>query len=338
MTVTVPEAEVRCGPGKGFYVTSKLRQGEQVVVLRECKTDKNWLEIEPPAGSFSWIKSVFVKITRELPKCAIARVVADPDSPVAVLAGSNFHKEKPNVEAAKVSRGTQVVILDRNPNDPETLGWLPIEPTPQEVRYIPADAVNGSSPIRVVATQGPPSGATGPAADEFKAKLEQARRYYEQAARDPSLDPVQRQQAQIILQSLTGGQNLAAQQPGHPSNTAATQAQGQLVSRPPGGTPGQTTLYNAPAPSAPTVPATANQPRWSDWGLLRKTSFLRDGQAVYSLQNRQGLPMLYAVPERGKTLDPYVDRQVALYGSLIYPSDDNIRNYLMTVSYVAPPQ
>src|SRR5437764_628302 len=59
--VTVPEAEVRCGPGDTpqMYVTSRLRKGDRVEVVKEL--DGGWLAIKPPTGSFSWINMRFAQ-------------------------------------------------------------------------------------------------------------------------------------------------------------------------------------------------------------------------------------------------------------------------------------
>src|SRR6266852_4056978 len=61
MTIVLKEVEVRSGPSKQLYATSKLAQGDTVTVLRECKDQPGWYEIEPPKGSFSWINGKHVK-------------------------------------------------------------------------------------------------------------------------------------------------------------------------------------------------------------------------------------------------------------------------------------
>jgi hypothetical protein len=226
--------------------------------------------------------------------------------------------------------------------------------TQREVRYIPAEAIANNTPARVVAREAPAvpnvqqTGGTAPTskaqADQY---LEAAKRYYQEAVNDPRLSPAEKQQAYAMLQALSGAQGApqaAATTPGNPNNVAVSQPQGQLVSRnsQPGSQPtGQTALYNTNPPAATppvAVPGANGQPQWSNWGILRKTSFAKDGQAVYVLQTNQGVPIVYAVPEPGKTLDRYVGSMIALYGSLTYPTDGTIRNYVMTVSYVAPPQ
>jgi hypothetical protein len=46
--ILLPEVEVRSGPSKTFFPTSKLKQNEKVVILRESKEAPGWYEIKPP--------------------------------------------------------------------------------------------------------------------------------------------------------------------------------------------------------------------------------------------------------------------------------------------------
>ena len=49
------EAFARCGPGKNFYPTAKLKRGDHVTVRRH--DPGGWFMIDPPPGSFSLIQS-----------------------------------------------------------------------------------------------------------------------------------------------------------------------------------------------------------------------------------------------------------------------------------------
>ena len=49
------------------------------------------------------------------------------------------------------------------------------------------------------------------------------------------------------------------------------------------------------------------------------------------------VPLLYAVPERGKTLEPQIGRYVSLYGVASYRSDLVRGAEVMTVSNVGSP-
>ncbi len=329
-TITAAEVEVRCGGSPQFYATSKLFRGQPVIVLGESQKFPGWLEIKPPEGSFSWINDRFVKRTG--PRSGT--VIADPATPVPVLAGSLTYKDKPNVETVRVERGTQLVILQETPKyEQGGDAWLPIEPTVGEVRYIPAEAVAGSPGVQLtsapVGAQVNPGGPT-PAQPPRGADDDLMQRIMR-------LDPAQKRQ---LLEAL-GGQPAPAPQ-------AQTQTQSgngwagsgyppaQLASgnrNPPPS--GQTTsLYNNP----PGAASKAGQLQWSSYGVLRKTALARDGQVMYVLEDPKGAPLVYAVPEQGKTLDPYLGKMVALYGPITYRSDDVVRWYFMTVYYATQPQ
>lgn len=335
MAVTASKVEVRSGPGEGFYATSELLRGQGVIVLRESARNKGWLEIEPPQHSFSWVNARFVKKTSERE----GMVYADQASPAPILAGSRVVDAEPSVEVAKAERGTLLAILGPEIHSKKGTGaWIPVQPLSTEVRYIPASAVGPASGLQVVSAQGASFGgfngtpayngnahAAKMQADQL---LEQARKLYEQAANDQTLDAAQRQQAWNTLQALRGQ---GAGAPGHPANAAAPQgpAQGQLVS---GGQqkPGQTQSLYSNNPQG--------GPQWTSWGTLKRTQIKTDGQPTYVLVNERGTPIVYAVSEPGKTLDPYLNRTIALYGRIGYRSDESLRNHVITVSYVSPPQ
>ncbi|GIW79086.1 MAG: hypothetical protein KatS3mg105_0893 [Gemmatales bacterium] len=141
------EVEVRGRPSYSdkIYPTGILRKGDRVEVLRPAEGD--WLAIKPPPGSFSWINSRFVQLTG--PKTA---VVLTDDVPVRI--GSEVVNVEPTVESeSKLKRGVQVIVLDSKGITAADGKWLPIAPTPGEVRYIPAASVKKA----VESTKEPPT-------------------------------------------------------------------------------------------------------------------------------------------------------------------------------------
>jgi len=136
-TVTVPQAEVWCGPStsNGLYPTNLLRQGDRVQVERELES--GWLVIRPPAGSFSWINSRFVQYISS--KYANYVVTYDGHD-VPVLIGSSLKVDRPTRIGVRLPRGAQVRVIGRGMTDEEGT-WLPIEPPEGEVRYLRKEAV-----------------------------------------------------------------------------------------------------------------------------------------------------------------------------------------------------
>jgi hypothetical protein len=55
---------------------------------------------------------------------------------------------------------------------------------------------------------------------------------------------------------------------------------------------------------------------------------------VYVLSDSRDKALLYAVPEPGKTLEPYLNKVIALYGAVSYRSDEYIRMDFMTAYHV----
>jgi len=228
-----PEVEVRSGPSKQFMATSKLKQNDKVLVLRESKEQPGWLEIMPPAGSFSWVNA---KDVRQV-DASQAFVTGDPNHPVSILPGSRLVDKAPDRESMKLTQGTLVVIVNR----PLKIGndtWLPIQPHPNEVRYLPADAVRATT---VIATNNSPPNWTltpsGYTTNAVLAEAEKARmtgdiatarqKYTEVAA--TTADPSQKQYALNVLASMPQAAYTPAQpasrtvlSPGNPTPVPAS--------------------------------------------------------------------------------------------------------------------
>jgi hypothetical protein len=335
MTITAPEGvQVRSGPSMNFYPTSKLRYGETVKVMaKNDKANAGWLAIEPPQGSRSWINAVFVKQTG--PNAGV--VSLHPDETAPIKPASSETSQEPNVESAKLARGTHIVILGP-PLFSGNAAWLPIQSPPGDVRYIPESAVARPTAVQQVGAQAnsgfvAPPGGDGSPLSEADAALLKAKQHLQQAAQ--SADPKLRAEANAKLQALQQmpASQASFQQPGYPP-TAVVSAP-KVALNPPAQTTGSSTaVYASPSPSA-------NGPAaWSKWGTLQKSPIQKDGQPMYRLVDQSGTPIGYAVAASGLTLEPHVNRFVCLYGTTAYRSDDNaLRSSYTIVSTLAyPPQ
>ncbi|MBI3411523.1 MAG: hypothetical protein HY040_24610 [Planctomycetes bacterium] len=328
MTITATEIEVRCGPTKEYYATSKLRYGERVLVLRESKDQPGWLAIRPPHGSFSWINAHFVK--QAAGDAHTGYVETEGSVAVPVRPGSSLTNRAPDVESVKVQPGTLVTILDR-PVTSDGVIWLPIAPPPTEVRFIPADAVrpqqfannnqnfNGpqaanvaGNPLIVQADQAFQAG-----------NIDKAKQLYKEAA-EHTEDINQKIYCYNRLSSLQNPWN-PSQSPGNPNQVAQGATPVQTI--------GQTTSFSrTPAPQVINYP-----PQWSNYGVLRRAAFEKDGQPMYVLESGKGQVLMYVTSPAGTSLRDYVGRTVALYGSITYRSDDAIRTHFITATHVALP-
>ncbi|MGE3805491.1 MAG: SH3 domain-containing protein [Gemmataceae bacterium] len=358
-TVTVPEVEVRCGPSSDpkMYPTSKLRQGDKVTVLKE--EEGGWLAIKPPPGSFSWINTRFLELNTGQ---TTGRVLGD-DVPVRI--GSELRNEPPTVEARnRLKRGAQVVVLDTKKAYADDGGWLPIAPTPEEVRYLPADAVKGTPRVQTVNSAPPEAtpavnaaapavGSTpiSPSADDTT--LWQQAQNAERAG-----NIAEAADMYLLLARRTHDHNLSMRC----HNRVFFLRQGQRAAPPQGyqarqsdtatfnGYPQQQAVpqpaYNQPQfqpasrvrsdynNAVPTQPAANAALRSSGAGRLEKAPFLLNNQPAYVLVSSQGLPRLYVSAQPGVNLEPYVYRNVELIGPVVYRGD--LRSNYMTAQQIRP--
>ncbi len=313
-----PEVEVRSGPGKQFMATSKLKQNDKVLVLRETNGQPGWLEIMPPPGSFSWVNAKDVQQVG-----GQAFVNADPNRPVAIRPGSRLVDKEPDRESIKVTRGTLVVLV----NQPLKVGadtWLPIQPHANEVRYLPAEAVKATT---VVATANAPVNWTltpngyttnNTLADAEKARmagdLATARQKYTEVAATTA-DPNQKQYALNVLANMPQSAYTPAQPASRtvlsPGNTAAAPPPSNLVMQ---------------SPAA-----------WSPYGRLRDAKVkASNGEALYALEDAQGKTLIYVTTDRGKSLADFNGRWVSVYGPTMYRSDAVRMQYVVATQVAVP--
>ena len=223
--VVLAEVEVRSGPTKNFYPTSKLYRNQEVIVLSESKEAPGWLEIVPPAGSFSWINSKYVKQIDG----RLGYVEADAGRPIPILPGSTLVNQQPQRESMKLTAGTCVVIVDR-PLQIMSETWLPIQPHPSERRYLPIEAVRAVQPVAPTTSTTPawnlaPGGFTG---SNFIADAEEAiknndlnrARYLLQQVANNTTDQNQKQYALNRLATLPQAPLTAPIQTASSSTTA----------------------------------------------------------------------------------------------------------------------
>jgi len=320
-TILLQEVEVRSGPSKAFFPTSKLYRNDQVVVLRESKEAPGWYEIKPPAGSFSWINSKYVKQIDA--KHAI--VDCDPSRPAPTLPGSRLVNQEPNRESMKVMPGYIAVIVDK----PMPVGnefWLPIEPHPLEVRYIPAESVQAVKPITPAVAGGTnwnlmPSGfATNPKLAEAElarkqGELDRARKLLLDVQAN-STDANQRQLATNLLENMKNGQASPFQTTSNPR-------------------PDETRTAFSPTLANLTESKRAD---WSAYGRLRETKLQSDyAQPLYSLEDAQGRTIAYVTNVPGKSLRDYVGRMVSVYGPTVYRPESAVRMHYIVASHIAVP-
>jgi hypothetical protein len=365
-TTVVRDAEVlvHCGPSLQLYATNRLRQNEEVRVVKQ---EEGWLAIVPPADSFSWIMDRFISKIDPVYHTAIVKETAE------VRIGSTLNPEKHDVTKIKLPAGEQIVALDEKPWITEDGSWIKILPPPSELRYIPASAVQPPTP-KVQAVAPPPAGpppalgapttgqgySAATAGDSLWYRAEQAERagnpaeaerLFLQLARETSDHDLQ-MRCYNRIHFLREGRRPSyppGYQHGRPSDSYYSNNYGPYRLTPTPGYPyaptsnpsttasRATSQYTyAPLPSAGQSPAagSGSNCQWSGWGWLRRAPFWLDNKPAYVLENSQGMPRLYVTAQQGVNLDGYVNRSVNLYGKMVYRGD--LRTNYMTACQLTP--
>ncbi len=319
--ILLPEVEVRSGPSKNFFATSKMRQGDKVNVVRESKESPGWLEIAPPSHSFSWINA---KHVRQI-DATRAVVEGDPAKPSPILPGSRIVDQMPNRVSMTLAPGTIVVLVDR-PLTVQGESFLPITTQPSEVRYIPAEAVKTAT---VVGTQTSapnwtlmPNGYTTNSvlAEAEKARVAgdygRARQLYQQV-KDTAADQGQKIYASDWLAKLP----VTNYTPAIPTSSTK---------------PDETRTAFSPANPAVNLQQ-LKKADWSAYGRLYETKLSGDmGQPLYELDLGNG-QKVYISTAPGKSLQSYVGRTISVFGPTMYRADSAVRFPFVVATHVAVP-
>jgi hypothetical protein len=346
--VTVPTAQVWCGPStaNGLYPTNMLRQGDRVQVERELES--GWLVVRPPAGSFSWINNRFVK---SISPTYANYVVTDDGHDVPVLIGSSLKMDRPTKMGVKLPRGAQVRVIGRPMTDEEGT-WLPIEPPEGESRYLRKEAVaKPGSPAQTTSSAKSP--VLAPDADTLwrdaqkadnAGRLTDAIRLYRLAGdANLSINPERAEEAykraHWIEQanSSTNSPGGAYYYPDGPSQQPLANASpfvlpinqvGTNAIQPIGGAVAGTTTGQLVSTKAVSTPGP--DLHYAKGRLQHAHNY--EVNRRYHLLDDKGRPVLSVRAGPGVDLSSLEGKNVELWGQLNYVSE--LRNYLLTATRV----
>lgn len=133
------EVYARSGPGnKPYYPTARLRKGDHVTVIRH--DHGGWFMIEPPPGSFAWVRQEFVNQQGD-------RGVITGNSQVVAWVGTTFGDDH-YVEQRRLQPGETVEIIgektlrdERGENQPREVAYFRIKSPKGHFRWIPGTKV-----------------------------------------------------------------------------------------------------------------------------------------------------------------------------------------------------
>jgi uncharacterized protein YgiM (DUF1202 family) len=102
--ITSDDVYIRSGPGTQYYNCGKVRKGDKVKVVGN---KFSWLQIVPPAGSYSWISKQYVQIDAK--NNTSGSVIGDA---VRVYAGSDEVQPMHSTSMqAKLNKGDKITIV-----------------------------------------------------------------------------------------------------------------------------------------------------------------------------------------------------------------------------------
>jgi hypothetical protein len=124
-------AVARCGPGKSYYATLRLKRGSRVTVRRQ--DPGGWFMIDPPAGSFSLIRADDVERSGNLG--TIKRL---DQGEASVRIGSSIDPTSDSVFQRRLSSGERVEIVGEVaiPRRDRYISMLKVRPPKGEYRWI----------------------------------------------------------------------------------------------------------------------------------------------------------------------------------------------------------
>lgn len=126
--VTADDVYVRCGPGRSYYPTSKLKTGDAVEVYRH--DPGGWYAIRPVEGSYTWVSGRYLEVDED----GLATATADR---VAARVGSQFSDIR-DVIQVRLRKGETVELLGKKEfgSDPDSGTWYQIAPPSGEFRWV----------------------------------------------------------------------------------------------------------------------------------------------------------------------------------------------------------
>src|SRR5262249_10933080 len=196
----------------------------------------NWLEIEPPDDSVSYVDSRYVLPNPTDPRSGIVTVLEGESLPV--YAGGMDEATEPKVERAKLPRGSMVLFAQnrRKVTNSSGVTLVQIGSWKTEVRYIKASALGPAPGTQVVSAVGGQAGsgllvqpAVGQGATGPDPLVQKTQRLSQQTQANPNLDPGTRAELEAQLRQIEARlqgspaapvPGAATQMPGHPDAVA----------------------------------------------------------------------------------------------------------------------
>lgn len=128
---TGKKVEVRSGPGEDYYATSRTTKGDSFKAFSQ--TTDGWYGIQPPNGSFSWVRA---KDAYLLPG---GKVIEATDSEAVSWIGTSLGTAKQFRWQVKLQQGEQLTVLGESTqkdSEGNPVLWYRVAPPSGEFRWV----------------------------------------------------------------------------------------------------------------------------------------------------------------------------------------------------------
>jgi uncharacterized protein YraI len=338
---------LRTGPSDQMPACGSLEAGEEVIIHHVEGTD--WLAIQPPRGSLSWISQLCVEVKRPPDDAAnkypVDGVVSPLDTGDVKIAAGSMGETKPlNVQRTKIPAGTLVRIIGPkvtvNAEEGDT-GWYPIVPPRDDFRYVLRSSVDttgtaekGGFTVKSVQAQGAATSGVGVLSIKQAGNTTTDANWpnnalwrdAERARSEGNFAKAEELYFQLAKESNKSGDvrlaNLCYERVHMVREQNRTGGAKPAVNpdnvswkaaEPPKGTAAPTKL------EAVTATPTYTNTVYGD-GILRRVSFSYNGQKVYALTDQKGQVRYYILPN-GNDLDKHVGKWLEVAGTSSSPKE-----------------
>jgi hypothetical protein len=343
------DTPLRGAPKADGVETGTLTKGASVIVHHE---EGDWLAVQPPRGSVSWISHLFVEFPDKTPNAGFPKnAVVHSEGEVKLAAGKAGVAKPLDVRKTAVPEGTIVLVIGpavKSETDRTT--WYPIVPPEDDFRYLPKSAVQYAtaappgfvvkSPAATSTSPPPPiASIAGPTPVAAKANWPNHPLWLqaEQAEQAGDLDKAEKLYFQLAKEMNAPGGD------GELANLCYSRVHA-IRERRRQGTPNAANWSTTPRTAMPEAivkkteddftprdrskeqPVSAERPpdtkgQWSGSGYLRIAGFKIGPKQAYALEDPKGRLMYYALPSGNFDLERYRNKTVDLFGTVTSPKD-----------------
>jgi len=337
---------LRTGPSEQMPECGALEPGEEVIIHHI--EGGEFLAIQPPRGSLSWISVLCVEVKRRpddpTNKFPVDGLVSPLDSGDVKLAAGTMGEAKPlNVQRTKLPAGTLVRIIGPkvsvNAEDGES-GWYPIVPPRDDFRYVARKDIEttgtvekggytvkqakaeqtATSGVGVLSIQTPGGASTDPNwpnnalwRDAERARTDgqfaKAEELYFKLAKEAN------KTGDIKLANLCYERIHTVREQGRSGAVKPVETNPEKVSWRAGE---KSVKADTPAKLEPATANFANTV-YGD-GILRRVSFAYNGQKVFALTDQKGQVRYYILPN-GNDIDKHVGKWLEVAGTSSSPKE-----------------